>query len=127
MKLLCFAPMSHKCFFTSAVTYPLSRPFWPSFLPMSPTSTPGKARRVLGSLTCSTVVTLLLDVTGCDKNRMCSISGPTTVFASLIRTKFTLLCTGPENSCMVTDTDRCFHLLLPTCLLYVAKLITNHI
>lgn len=45
-----------------AVTYPLSSPFWPSFFPMSPTSTPGKASRVLGSLSWSRVNTAKLAV-----------------------------------------------------------------
>ena len=33
--------------------YPLSRPFCPSFLPMSPTITPGMGRRVFGSRICT--------------------------------------------------------------------------
>lgn len=39
---------------SSAVTHPLSSPFRPNFFPMSPTSTPGRASSVFGSLTCST-------------------------------------------------------------------------
>lgn len=34
-------------------THPLSRPFCPSFFPMSPTITPGMGRRVFGSRICT--------------------------------------------------------------------------
>lgn len=34
---------------TASITHPLSRPFCPSFFPMSPTITPGMGRRVFGS------------------------------------------------------------------------------
>ena len=53
------------CLMSSADTYPLSSPFWPSFLPMSPTCTPGRDSRVLGSLTCSILVIDLVGLTQC--------------------------------------------------------------